>query len=200
MAKYDLKVRITLNGTAVEGNIDELLENGMLKIEYDQAEFDKIVEEEVARQRAEYEKSPHCGEIRPLDGGSTLLKLPGEYAREEWLYWLGEHWARTVFAPQSFKIGDNLYCQPTLVGNTLVWELVLLPYLLNYAENKHHHSEGHVHTFNGAHTHTLWMEEMPNHSHTTSPCAAGAHTHSVTLCTANKEIEKEAESHVKNNS
>ena len=29
--------------------------------------------------------------------------------------------------------------------------------------------------------------------------AAGAHTHSVTLCTANKEIEKEAQSNAKNN-
>lgn len=194
MPKYDFKVRITLNGNVVEGNLDDLLERGALKIEYDQAELDKIVEEEVARQRAEYEKSPHCGKIRPIDGSSALLKMPGEYAREEWLYWLGEYWARTVFYPQSFKIGDNLYCQPTLVGDKLVWDPVMLPYLLNYADNKCHYDEPHVHTFSGVYTHTLTADEMPHHSHPTGPCAAGAHTHSVTLCAANNEAEKEAQS------
>lgn len=58
MAKHNFKVRVTLNGTVVEDDFDELLESGVLKIEYDQAELNKITQEAVAIQRAEYQKDP----------------------------------------------------------------------------------------------------------------------------------------------
>ena len=54
----DLKVRITLGDTTLEGTLDELLESGTFKMEYDQAGLNKIVQEAVALQRAEYQKDP----------------------------------------------------------------------------------------------------------------------------------------------
>ena len=41
----DLKVRITLGDTTLEGTLDELLESGTFKMEYDQAGLNKIVQE-----------------------------------------------------------------------------------------------------------------------------------------------------------
>lgn len=43
----DLKVRITLGDTTLEGTLDELLESGTFKMEYDQAGLNKIVQEAV---------------------------------------------------------------------------------------------------------------------------------------------------------
>jgi hypothetical protein len=54
----DLKVRITLGDTTLEGTLDELLESGTFKMEYDHAGLNKIVQEAVALQRAEYQKDP----------------------------------------------------------------------------------------------------------------------------------------------
>lgn len=54
----DLKVRITLGDTTLEGTLDELLESGTFKMEYDQAELDEIVKEKVEGQRAAWEADP----------------------------------------------------------------------------------------------------------------------------------------------
>lgn len=39
----ELKVRVTLGDTTVKGTLDELIESGIFKMEYDQAELDEIV-------------------------------------------------------------------------------------------------------------------------------------------------------------
>ena len=54
----ELKVRVTLGDTTVKGTLDELIESGIFKMEYDQAEFDEIVKEKVEGQRAAWEADP----------------------------------------------------------------------------------------------------------------------------------------------
>lgn len=43
----ELKVRVTLGDTTVKGTLDELIESGIFKMEYDQAELDEIAKEKV---------------------------------------------------------------------------------------------------------------------------------------------------------
>lgn len=54
----ELKVRVTLGDTTVKGTLDELIESGIFKMEYDQAELDEIVKEKVEGQRAAWEADP----------------------------------------------------------------------------------------------------------------------------------------------
>lgn len=68
----DLKVRITLGDTTLEGTLDELLESGTFKMEYDQAGLNKIVQEAVALQRAEYQKDPQHYHVHTM----TMFELP----------------------------------------------------------------------------------------------------------------------------
>lgn len=68
----DLKVRITLGDTTLEGTLDELLESGTFKMEYDQAGLNKIVQEAVALQRAEYQKDPQHYHVHTM----TMDELP----------------------------------------------------------------------------------------------------------------------------
>lgn len=71
-AMDDLKVRITLGDTTLEGTLDELLESGTFKMEYDQAGLNKIVQEAVALQRAEYQKDPQHYHVHTM----TMDELP----------------------------------------------------------------------------------------------------------------------------
>ena len=68
----DLKVRITLGDTTLEGTLDELLESGTFKMEYDQAGLNKIVQEAIALQRAEYQKDPQHYHVHTM----TMDELP----------------------------------------------------------------------------------------------------------------------------
>ena len=68
----DLKVRITLGDTTLEGTLDELLESGTFKMEYDQAGLNKIVQEAVALLRAEYQKDPQHYHVHTM----TMDELP----------------------------------------------------------------------------------------------------------------------------
>ena len=68
----DLKVRITLGDTTLEGTLDELLESGTFKMEYDQAGLNKIVQEAIALQRAEYQKDPQHYHVHTI----TMDELP----------------------------------------------------------------------------------------------------------------------------
>ena len=69
----DLKVRITLGDTTLEGTLDELLESGTFKMEYDQAGLNKIVQEAVALQRAEYQKDP---QHHAVDFSAAFHRVP----------------------------------------------------------------------------------------------------------------------------
>ena len=103
MAKHNFKVRVTLNGTVVEDDLDELLKSGVLKIEYDQAELNKITQEAVAIQRAEYQKDPqhyhvHTMTMDELSHHPCTTKPGGAYIRH-WNVWdstipcmANQHW------------------------------------------------------------------------------------------------------------
>ena len=52
--------------------MDELLESGTFKMEYDQAGLNKIVQEAVALQRAEYQKDPQHYHVHTM----TMDELP----------------------------------------------------------------------------------------------------------------------------
>ena len=81
----DLKVRITLGDTTLEGTLDELLESGTFKMEYDHAGLNKIVQEAVALQRAEYQKDPqhyHCLLYTSTEDGIKMLK--NGILKEQW--------------------------------------------------------------------------------------------------------------------
>lgn len=71
----DLKVRITLGDTTLEGTLDELLESGTFKMEYDQAGLNKIVQEAVALQRAEYQKDPQHYHVHTMTKDATASSL-----------------------------------------------------------------------------------------------------------------------------
>lgn len=75
----ELKVRVTLGDTTVEGMLDELLESGTFKMEYDQAELDEIVKEKVEGQRAAWEADPkaHLHQMTEKDMGAHTFSLPG---------------------------------------------------------------------------------------------------------------------------
>lgn len=74
----DLKVRITLGDTTLEGTLDELLESGTFKMEYDQAELDEIVKEKVEAQRAAWEAAPtmHMHTMETGTNGAHTFDLP----------------------------------------------------------------------------------------------------------------------------
>ena len=74
----DLKVRITLGDTTLEGTLDELLESGTFKMEYDQAGLNKIVQEAVALQRAEYQKDPQHYHVHTM----SCRIIPAQQTRE----------------------------------------------------------------------------------------------------------------------
>lgn len=77
----DLKVRITLGDTTLEGTLDELLESGTFKMEYDQAGLNKIVQEAIALQRAEYQKDPQHDHGRAT-ASSLHSKTGSAYIRQ----------------------------------------------------------------------------------------------------------------------
>ena len=75
----ELKVRVTLGDTTVKGTLDELIESGIFKMEYDQAELDEIVKEKVEGQRAAWEADPkaHLHQMTEKDMGAHTFSLPG---------------------------------------------------------------------------------------------------------------------------
>lgn len=80
----ELKVCITLSDTTVEGTLDELLESGTFKMEYDQEELDKIVKEKVEGQRAAWEADPkaHLHTMTEKDMGAHTFSLPNLHKYE----------------------------------------------------------------------------------------------------------------------
>lgn len=72
----DLKVRITLGDTTVEGTLDELLESGTFKMEYDQAELDEIVKEKIEAQKAAWEAAPTMHMMESGTNGAHTFDLP----------------------------------------------------------------------------------------------------------------------------
>lgn len=80
----DLKVRITLGDTTLEGTLDELLESGTFKMEYGQSELDEIVKEKVEAQRAAWGATPkaHMHTMTEKDMGAHTFNLPGLYQYE----------------------------------------------------------------------------------------------------------------------
>ena len=74
----ELKVRITLGDTTLEGTLDELLESGTFKMEYDQAELDEIVKEKIEAQKAAWEAAPtmHMHMMESGTNGAHTFDLP----------------------------------------------------------------------------------------------------------------------------
>lgn len=80
----ELKVCVTLSDTTVEGTLDELLESGTFKMEYDQEELDKIVKEKVEGQRVAFEAGPkvHLHTMTEKDMGAHTFSLPNLHKYE----------------------------------------------------------------------------------------------------------------------
>ena len=71
----ELKVRVTLGDTTVKGTLDELIESGIFKMEYDQAELDEIVKEKYEVPSTVYVASG-CFASRPKDGDGLTGWVP----------------------------------------------------------------------------------------------------------------------------